>query len=467
MGMKPIVEISHIPVAQNPENRLHPRGRIAFLAILLLLPRYPTFADVVIEWNAVMETTVAATDPAAQVRSATITQVAVFEAVNSVLGQYEPYLGLAKAPAGTSPEAAAIAAAHRVLTVLHPEKAAHLDARRAASLAPLPAGPARETGIATGVAAADALLARRAHDGFDQTASYTPGTKPGEWQPTPPDLTPAFRPGLGRVAPFVIAAAAEFRASPPPALASAKYARDYQEVKAVGAVNSHERSPERMEVARFYEITDALPIYFPAARQVSGAQGRTLSENARNFALLAMAIFDGAVACFETKYHYNVWRPVTAIRAGDVDGNRKTEPDFAWQSLVFTPPFPSYPSGHASFGAAARRVLEHVFGEDGHAIILRNPQLPGVVLHYTAFEQITDDIDDARIYGGVHYRFDQEAGARQGRRIGAYIVRHALRPVRDNPIDAKTSRAATPGFGLQPERVSPSRITRSNEQKKK
>jgi hypothetical protein len=144
-----------------------------------------------------------------------------------------------------------------------------------------------------------------------------------------------------------------------------------------------------------------------------------------------MAIADGLISSFETKYHYNYWRPVTAIRAGDTDGNKKTEPDPNWLPLVTTPPFPSYPSAHASTGYAARQVLERVYGKDGHAITLAGPSpVSDVVLHYTSWEQITDDIDDARVYGGIHFRFDQEAGALQGRRVGSYILRNYLRDVR-------------------------------------
>jgi hypothetical protein len=388
-------------------------------------------ADAVTDWNAIMEATVmeATPDPFLQVRSATITQVAVFEAVNAIVGDYEPYRGGITAPQGASPEAAAIAAAHRALAALHPASASKLDALRATSLAAIPNGQAKNDGITVGEAAAHAILALRADDGSSTVVPYPPGTEPGDYQPTAPDFTPAFRPGLGKVATFGIKSGAQFRLGPPPALHSGKYARDYNEVKRVGALDSTERSQYRTEVARFYAATDAVPLYNLAARQVSEAQGKSLSENARIFALLTMAIFDAAVAVFDSKYFYNFWRPVTAIQAGDTDGNRKTDPDPHWQPLVFTPPFPSYPAGHGGFGAAARRVLEHVFGPDGHAITLTNPSVPGVGLHYTSWEQIHNDVDDARIFGGVHYRFDQEAAARQGRRVGAYILRHTLRPV--------------------------------------
>jgi hypothetical protein len=387
-------------------------------------------ADVVTDWTAVIEeTTLRVPDPALPIRAAAIMQLAVFEAVNAIVGDYEPYLGSISAPAGASPEAAAIAAAHRVLVGLLPEQTDSLDAKRAASLAAVPDGAAKTDGITVGEAAAVAMLAQRANDSIDADVSYTPGTFPGQYRPTPPDFTPPFGAHLSQVSTFAIDSAALFRVRPPPALRSEHYTRDYDEVKRVGDVASSERPKDRADVARFYEPDDIVPIYFSAARQVSLAQGKTLAENARIFALLGMAIFDAMVACFDSKYFYDYWRPVTAIRLGATDGNRETDADTDWAPFVFTPPFPSYPSGHASFGGAARRVLERMFGADGHAITLTSPLVPDVVLHYTNWKQITDDIDDARIYGGVHYRFDQEEAARQGRKVGRYVLRHWLRPV--------------------------------------
>ena len=416
----------------NTETRT--RARLsAVIASLLLALASSVRADVVIEWNAVMGDVVAdVPNPAAMARTAVIMQVAVFEAVNSIVGDYEPYRYRIKVAPGSSPDAATIAAAHAVLARLHPEKAALIDARREKSLAAIPEGPAKAGGIAAGIAAADAILAQRAHDGFDTVVPYAPGMRPGDYVATPPDFTPAFMPGLGEVDAFVIRNGRQFRSAPPPDLRSKEYARDFEEVKRVGAVNSAERSEDLALRARFYAVTDADRIYYPAARQVASAQGKTLSENARLFALLSIAIWDGIVACFETKYHFALWRPVTAIRAAQTDRNPKTHPDSNWEALVFTPPFPAYPSGHASFGGAARVILENVFGADGHDIELMNPAMPGVVLHYTTFKQITDDVDAGRIYGGVHFRFDQEAGALLGKRVGEYVLRHALRPACDH-----------------------------------
>jgi hypothetical protein len=394
-------------------------------------------ADAVTEWNAIMQATVETADPFLRLRTAAIMHVAVFDAVNSIGREHEPYLRRIPASPRASKEAAAIAAAHRVLSVLHPEAAATLHEQRDRTLAA--AGGAVHQGTAVGIAAADAILALRAHDGSDAVVPYTPGTDPGEWQPTPPDFIPAFMPGLGRVDPFSLRDGAQFRLEPPPALDSARYLRDYAEVKRVGDAASTDRPQDRTDVARFYALTEPVGIWCPAARQAAEAQGTSLTENARIFAWLAMAIVDGAIAVFDTKYSYNLWRPVTAIRAsGDT-----TPGDTSWLPLVDTPPFPTYPSGHAGFGAAARRVLEHAFGEHGHSMTLTNPLVPDVALHYTTFEQITRDIDDGRIYGGVHFRFDQEDAARLGRRVGQYILEHELQPRRKDGCGCGPDGAAT------------------------
>jgi hypothetical protein len=385
-------------------------------------------ADDVTDWNEIMQATVAAppTNANFQARWAAIVQVAVFEAVNAIVGDYEPYLGVIEAPAWASPEAAAIAAAHRTLVTLRPSNTETLDGLRAASLAVIPDGPEKEAGILIGEEAAAAMLILRAGDGWDATVPYTPGTEPGDWQPAPPALAPAAQPHWGEVIPFGLEEGSQFRLRHPPALRSDEYAIDYNEVMLVGRIDSPLRPQDRTDVARFYAAASPVQVWNPAARQVSAAQGKTLSENARIFALLAMAMCDGSIAAYDTKYHFNFWRPVTAIRAGDQDGNKQTEADPDWLPLIPTPAFPSYASGHATLSGAARAVLERVFGEHGHEITLTNPTL-GIVLQYTAWDEITDDIDDARVFGGIHFRFDQEAGANQGRKVGRYIVRNFLR----------------------------------------
>ncbi len=394
-------------------------------------------ADTVTDWNEIMQTTVSAppTNPIFQTRWGAIVQLAVFEAVNAIEGDYEPYLGVIDAPAGASPDAAAIAAAHRTLVILRPDSAAALNALRAASLAAIPDGQAKEDGIAVGEDAALAMLLLRVGDGWDAVVPYIPGTDPGDWQPTPPALAPAFLPHWGQVTPFGLEEGSQFRLPPPPALHTGKYANDYNEVKLLGSLVSPFRPQDRTDVAKFYAAASPVQVFNSAARQVSAAQGKSLSENARIFALLAMAMGDASIAGWDTKYHYNFWRPVTAIRAGDLDGNRRTDRDLVWLPLITTPAFPGYASGHATVSGAARAVLKRAFGKDGHAVTLTHPGAPGIVLNYTAWDEITDDIDDARVYGGIHFRFDQEAGAHQGRHVGKYILRNYLRSVDDDDDD--------------------------------
>jgi hypothetical protein len=397
-------------------------------------------ADTVTDWNVIMQATVSAPPSNAvfQTRWGAITQLAVFEAVNAVEGDFEPYLGgIIVAPPGASPDAAAIAAAHRTLATLRPASAPALDVLRAASLAAIPDGQAKEDGIAVGEAAALAMLLLRFNDGSDAIVPYTPGTEPGDWQPTPPAFAPAFLPHWGQVTPFGLEEGSQFRLPPPPALHTGKYANNYLEVLLLGRIDSPFRPQDRTDVARFYAAASPVQVFNSAARQVSAAQGQTLSENARIFALLAMAMGDAAIAGWDTKYHYNFWRPVTAIQAGDLDGNRRTDPDPDWLPLIATPAFPSYASGHATVSGAARAVLERAFGKRGHAVTLTHPGAPGIVLNYTAWDEITDDIDDARVYGGIHFRFEQDAGARQGRHVGRYILRNYLRSEHDEHDDCE------------------------------
>jgi len=409
-------------------------GIASTIAVALLFSPTAARADVVLDWNTIMVTTTTGQSPFAQARFAAITQLAVFEAVNAITHDYEPYLGTIIAPQGASAEAAAVAAAHRVLRNYFPASAASLDAARLNSLASIPDGTSKTAGIAVGEAAAAAMIALRAADGSGTAAFYVPiSSDPGQWQ-----LTPSCPPAggillhWGNVTPFAIQSSDQFRSDPPPALFSNKYRFDYNEVKAVGDVNSIERPADRTDVARFYAAVPPVAVWNPAARQVIAAHEASVSENARTLALLNMAISDALVSTFDTKYHYTFWRPETAIRAGDLDGNPKTDPAAGFVPLIITPCFPSYPSAHASGSNAARKVLESLFGSGRHSITLSNATLPGIILNYTRFKEITDDIDDARVYGGIHFRFDQEAGARQGRRVAKYVYRHKLRSLRNN-----------------------------------
>jgi hypothetical protein len=386
-------------------------------------------ADVVSDWNAVMLTTVGGQSPFAQARYAAITHLAVFEAVNAITGDYKPYLGTVTAPAGASAEAAAVAAAYRVLATYFPGSLPALDAARTSSLGSIPNGSAKDAGIAVGEAAANAMITLRADDGSAPPEFYVPPSfNPGQWQ-----VTPSCPPAGGtflqwrNVTPFGLARADQFRSEPPPALTSSRYARAFNEVKTVGAVNSTERPPDRSDVALLYAAIAAPAVWNIVTTQIVADEHASLSEQAHAFALVNMALSDAGVAVFDTKYHYVFWRPETAIHFADVDGNPRTDADPSFVPFITTPCFPSYPSAHGTLSNAAREVLDRLYGDRHRSITISSATL-GITLSYGTLRAITDDIADARVYGGIHFRFDQDEGAEQGRRVGEYIYRHYIGP---------------------------------------
>jgi hypothetical protein len=397
-------------------------------------------ADVVLDWNVIAVNTAVANgqNPFAQARFAAIVQLAVFESVNAVTGEYHPYLGTIVAPPGASADAAAIQAAYRVLRTYFPSSASTLDAERASSLAFIPDSQAKTDGIATGEAAALAMITLRSNDGSSPPQFKIPGPpRPGEWQATPScPIVNGIAEGIAfqwqNMTPFGIRRAREFLLDPPPALGSHEYAKAYNEVMTVGSIDSTERPQDRANVALFYAASSPTQVFNQAVQQIAQQQGRSLSENARALALVNMAMNDSLVASFLNKYHYNFWRPETAIHAGGKDGNPKTHPDFSFVPFVTTPCFPSYPSNHGSAANGAAAILRRIYGEGGHYIALSNPAVPDIVLQYMTFKQITDDISDARIYGGIHFRTDQVAGERLGKAIGRVVYKNNLRPMHDD-----------------------------------
>jgi hypothetical protein len=386
-------------------------------------------ADAVLDWNRVLFATLTGQNPFNAARIAATTHVAVFEAVNGITGTRRPYIGTVSAPPGASPDAAAAVAAHDVLLHYFPATAATLDAALADSLAIIPDGNGKTDGIAVGHAAAAALIALRQNDGSAPPQFFFPSSGgPGEWQLTPScPATGGILLHWQNVTPFGVKDSSQFRSSPPPALTSQRYRRDFDEVKTVGSVDSTKRSDHLTTVARFYNAALAPAVWNDVARQLATAQHTSLVTNARAFALLNMAISDGLVTVMETKYHYRLWRPETAIHSADIDGHRKTEVDPSFTPLITAPCFPSYPSAHASGSYAGQQIVELFWGRRGHHISLSTAALPGVTLQYTSLDEITDDIDKARIYGGIHFRFDQQGGEIMGRRIGLYVFAHFFR----------------------------------------
>jgi hypothetical protein len=306
-----------------------------------------------------------------------------------------------------------------------------LDAAYVQSLASIPDGQAKSHGVAVGETAAAQILTLRNSDGAAEAivAPYNPPAGAGFWVPTPPASRPALDPGWGSVKPFVLKEGSQFRPGRPPALQSARYTRDFEEIKEIGSETSATRTQEQTDLARFWVSTSAQN-WNPAARQVAVAQNRTLSENARAFALLNMAGADAFIASWDAKFLYNQWRPVTAIRAADADRNPKTTADPSWNPLLVTPPFPDYIAGHTTFAGAAERVLDCVFGKrPGVTMTLTSDSAPGVIEIYTRFTDIANGVVDARVWGGIHWRTSSERGQDVGRRVGEYAVHHFLRPL--------------------------------------
>ncbi len=413
------------------------RIRAALVAVALVHPA-PSLAqsDAVLTWNEISVRTLTQQNqnPFAQARFAAIVQLAVFEAVNAITGDYEPYLGVA-APNGASVDAAAATAAYRVLKTYFPA-APSLDDSYASSLTAIADGVSKSDGIATGELAAAAVLANRQNDGSTPAMISPVGPPaPGVWQVTlPPGCAPTATGGLfyhwQHVRPFGVPDVVAFRPDPPPSLTSRAFTKAYDEVQRVGSSKTSERPQDRSDVARFFQASSPTLIFNLAARQTAEAENTSTSENARALALLNMATSDSLVASFAAKYHYNFWRPENAIRFAGFYGNFDISPDPSYVPFISTPCFPSYPSNHASGSNAAAEILRRIYGEGGHAITLTNPFNPavaGLQFTYTTFNEICDDVDDARVYGGIHFRFDQVAGSRLGREIATYVYKHNLR----------------------------------------
>jgi hypothetical protein len=382
-------------------------------------------ADTVLDWNrTAIEAVVAAKlPPPVTTRSMALVQASVFDAVNAFEGRYKPYRATPKPPAGATADAAAAGAAHAVLVRLFPDQKDKLDAALAESVAA--GGEAAAGGVAFGAGIGAALVAERAHDGTAQPAAYRPLAVPGRYAPT----AAAVFADWARVKPFVMERPDQFRPAPPPALRSAQWAADYNEIKALGGKAGSARSKEQTEVAQFWIVTGA-PSCNPILRELAAREGRTPLRNARLFALAYLAMADTLVAVFDAKYHYDFWRPVTAIRNGDIDGNDATVADAAWTPLVDNPLHPEYPCAHCINAAAVGTVLEAEFGTGTlEPFAMQSPALPGVTRRWTRIADYVQEVADARVWSGVHFRTSARVGQAMGRAIGEHTLRRALQPV--------------------------------------
>jgi len=398
--------------------------------------------DPVLEWNNMVLDSITALGPGgpATGRPLAIVHVAINDAVNAIAHDgYRGYLYNHPAPRITSVEAAVAQAGHDTLVALYPTRAAIYDAKLAEDLAAVPDGKGEDFGVALGKLTARLVLDNRANDHSGDVVTYTPKSGPGYWQPTPPAFAPALLPQWPTVTPFALQSASQFRPVPPPALASAEYTAAFNEVKTIGAQNSTTRTAEQTQIAFFWldggGTASAAGHWNRIAQQVSAAHGLDVAQEARLFALLNMAELDASVACWDGKFTYELWRPITAIRAADTDGNPDTAADTAWTPLVATPAHPSYASGHSTVSSAAATVLARFFGTDDVSFTSAQQNNPAIVRSYSGFRQAAEEAGMSRIYGGFHWQFDNQAGQKCGRQVGNYVVDHELTSRRDDRDD--------------------------------
>ncbi|WP_293146749.1 MULTISPECIES: phosphatase PAP2 family protein [unclassified Microcoleus] len=388
--------------------------------------------NAVTDWNGALLDAVrtASTAPPLASRNMAMVQAAVYDSVNSITKKYTPYKVSIDAPAGASPEAATAASAHRVLLSLYPAQAVKFNETYASSLAKIPDGKAKNDGIALGQQVADRIIALRSTDGASKVVPYTAKTDLGSWVSTPPALAAALAPQWPDVTPFAMTSGSQFRPSGPPALDSAKYAAEFNEVKEIGKSDSLTRTPDQTAIAKFW--ANGAGTFTPPghwnqiAQEAAALAGNSLEDNARLFALLNMAQADAAITSWDAKYQYNLWRPVTAIRQAETDNNPNTTADPLWAPLITTPPFPEYTSGHSTFSGAAEPVMNAVFGSD-FGFADKGDKTVNSLRTYENFAQAADESGMSRIYGGIHFMTANVDGLSSGRKVGNYVVENFLK----------------------------------------
>jgi hypothetical protein len=402
---------------KNPCHRL-PSLLLAAAAASFFPPS--AWADAITDWNVracdVVSDAKLGTPPANRVMA--IVHTAAYEAANAITRRYPASALKLEAPADASVDAAIAAASRATLMKLVPSQQAAIDAGYAQALAKVVEGAAKTAGIAVGEKAAAALLASRADDSAAAAESYRPHTTAGAYVPT---VIPAV-PGWPLRRPWLMTSAAQFRPGPPPALTSAIWARDFNEVKAYGGKTSTRRSVEQTAIAVFWEAT-LPPIYLGLVRSVASAPGREVTQNARLFATAEQAMDDALIAVFDAKYVYNFWRPVTAIRNGDIDGNDATERDGSWTPFIETPMHAEYPCAHCTVAGAVGAVLRAEVGSlPLPTLTTISTTAKGATRSWTSIDDFVQEVSNARIYDGVHYRNSAEVGSALGKRIGELAV---------------------------------------------
>jgi len=406
------------------------RGILLMAVFAVAAPRAVMAANVVVEWNATAISTALSVSqgPVPQTRAMAIVAVAVNDAVNAITGKYPTYAAAPTPPAGASADAAAIGAAHQALLLLYPSQSGALDAAAAASLSDHGLSPS-DPGIAFGETVAQAVFVSRANDGsaLAQFPFTAPGAgSPGVWVPTPPANLPALLPGWGLTQTWVLQSGSQFSPDEGPSLTSEAYTRDFNEVKELGSLTSATRTTEQTNIARFW-LTSAAVIWDAVLRQVAIARDLDTSTTAHAFALVNLAGADAAIACWDAKYTFNFWRPITAIHNADADGNPETVADPTWSPLMPTPNFPEFVSGHTTISGAMGTMLALLFGDDADvSLTVTSPTNPGFVRTWSRFSEGIAEVIDARVWTGFHFRSSDVAGARLGKQVARFVFEHAL-----------------------------------------
>jgi PAP2 superfamily len=399
----------------------------------LLVPVASARADTVTEWNlnaanALFVT--AAQPPQVSVPHLAMVHGAVYDAVNAIDGGHEGYLvSSGSAQPSDSKEAAAAAAARRVLVHLVPAQEATLDALYAASLAGVPDGPAKTGGVAVGEQAGAAMIAARVNDGRFGQFRFAVGSGPGVWRPVLPAFINDPNAWLKDLKPFLIDDPAQFRSNGPLALTSRRYTREFEEVKALGSLSSTERTADQTHAARYW-AENPPATWSRIFRTLSAQQGLTLVENARLYAMLYMTAADALISVWDDKAHALFWRPITAIREAGGDGNPDTQPQDGWTPLIATPPYPEHPSGHTGLSGSIVKTLQQFFGTD--EIGWTDTNNGGLTRSFSSFSQAIEEIVDARVWSGIHFHTADEQGQRIGRRVAGYRQGRYFRPLDDS-----------------------------------
>lgn len=392
-------------------------------------------ADEISDWNRMMlqATLTAPVTPApVTTRIAAIVQAAVFDAVNGISRRYTAIYVPPAASPGASERAAAVQAAYATLVSLFPNQKAKFDQQRTTSLAAITdTQDAVQQGLSWGQSVADQILAWRSQDGFSNALPpYMGGTQPGEWRPTPPAMAPGLAPQLATATPWVIRTQSEFRVTGPPALTSDQYTADFNETKMMGSSTNSGRTADQTLYVNFWQVGNPPDYWDQVVISLSARHQFSMVRTARLLALVNLGMADAMIGCWDAKYTYSSWRPITAIQSADADGNDATALDAAWVPLITTPPFPEYPSAHSCATGAAGRILSNTFGEETSFAVVSNA-MPGVTRTFHNFTAALQEVANARVFGGIHFRTATVDGTALGIAVADYVIAHALLPDRE------------------------------------